>query len=121
MFAPQVLEVRSGVAAAASIALYRLPQDGTPPSFAGFWNFTAGAYDFGIEFDPARHSKPFDRMGASGSDPNFKLQVCQVPREPFDAYRPSVHVHEAAADGAQGELIVGYDNWLARKVLGLDS
>lgn len=121
MFAPQVLEVRSGVAAAASIALYRLPQDGTPPSFTGFWNFTAGTYDFGIDFDPAKHSKPFSRMGASGDAAYYKLQVCQVPSAAFDGWRPSVHVHEAATDGAQGELITAYDNWLARKVLGLDS
>jgi hypothetical protein len=102
-----------------ALVTYRVPDAGAP-SVATYWNFTDGAPDAG-PFDKAKHLKPYSRIGSSGDDPDFKLQVCPLPQAAFSGRRTYVHVYALTPQGDRAEIVLAVDPTIADEVLGLDS
>lgn len=116
MNAPLPLFGRSGVSLGLVIAYWRNPESGDP-SIAGYWDFTAGAYD--ATFDKAKHVKPLKRIGADGSSADFKLQATAVPTSPFDGFKACLFLYEIGPDGGLSDLreVHGPDH--SRELVGL--
>lgn len=119
MNTPLPIECRSGVAAGLVLATWRTPATGDP-TIDGFWNFADGAYDAG-PFDKTKHIKPMTRIGVSGDDPDYKLQVVAVPAEAFYGRKPVIRLYELKADGDRADLIQSADPVISRQVVGLSN